>query len=157
MSKENVKEVSQVDEATEKEYDDLVSGRKSVVKIPGTKVTYKVGWMKSDTCRKISDIVLNEKDEWKRSAKVAAAVLVNSCWGFMLGWWSLKWRWMYYVRQWREDQLTPILEEGKKKVPQESYYLNTMLSIGMKDTLMTMTKAEVERTLQGLRGERASR
>lgn len=51
---------------------------------------------------------------------------------------------MYYVAQYDESELTEVVTEGKKKVDAESYYLNTILLTGMKDTIMQMTRKEVE-------------
>ena len=47
-------------------------------------------------------------------------------------------------------RLHPLIDEGKKKVRAEDYYLNTILLIGMKDTMIAMTRAEAERIRQEL-------
>lgn len=61
---------------------------------------------------------------------------------------------MVLLREAVRRRSTSLILEGKKKVQQEEYYSVTMLAIGMKDTIMTMTREEVERFLQEPRGER---
>lgn len=57
----------------------------------------------------------------------------------------LMWRWFYYVKGYASDELLPYIEECKKKVPAESYYASIILLTGMKDTMMAMTREEVNR------------
>jgi hypothetical protein len=90
---------------------------------------------------------MNGKDSDKNNCKVAACIILNGLWSIKLRYWFL-WRWFYYVREYTDEQLAPIIEEGKKKVPVEAYYESTILAIGMRDTMMAMTRAEVERILQ---------
>jgi hypothetical protein len=90
---------------------------------------------------------MNGPDSDKNNCKVAACIVLNGLWPIKLRYWFL-WRWFYYVKEYTDEQLAPLLEEGKKKVPVEAYYEATILAIGMKDTMMAMTRAEVERILQ---------
>lgn len=55
------------------------------------------------------------------------------------------WRWYYYVKMYTCDDLLPYISECKKKVPVQSYYASIMLLTGMKDTMMAMTREEVNR------------
>ena len=79
----------------------------------------------------------------------AALMVLNGFWSIKLLYW-LKWRWFYYVKQYNETELTELLDLGKKKVPLDQYYTNTILLTALKDTSMMMKKEEVATTLQGL-------
>lgn len=130
---------------------DIAENADSVVTIGNKK--FKVGWLKRGTLRKFTNIMLNRKDdlssESKVTCKLAAVVRLN-------GYWSIKffypfvWRWYYYIKQYNDDVLLPIIEEGKKKVQLQEYYTIMMLSQGLKDTHKTMTREEVNRMLQEL-------
>ena len=147
-----------IKEPTGEQEKELWSIRKngaSDVRIPGTRKKYKIRWLKNETSWKITDILQKEGEDRKTSSKVAAAIVLNDYWKLKFAWW-IQWRWFYYVKQYTDEQLLPIVMEGKKKVPQEAYYGITMLAIGMRDTIMTMKKDEVKRFLQEHRGEQHS-
>lgn len=57
---------------------------------------------------------------------------------------GLLWRWYYYVKSYTAEELLPYITECKKKVPAETYYASIMLLTGMKDTMMAMTREEVD-------------
>lgn len=125
----------------ERELSGIMSNTPVTVKLGKKKV--KLRRLHNGTLRKISEIILNEKDDLKVTTKTAAAILLNGYWSIKLLYW-FKWRWMYYIVQYAESELTEVVTEGKKKVDAESYYLNTILLTGMKDTIMQMTRKEVE-------------
>ena len=56
-----------------------------------------------------------------------------------------------------ENDILKVLDVSKKKVQQEQFYINTMLSTGMMDLMMTMTKKEAERIQAEQRGAQVSR
>ena len=85
----------------------------------------------------------SEMDESKVNCKVAALFRLNGFFMIHLFYW-LVWRWMYYVKEYRNEELLPYLAECKKKVGLESYIYTTILVTGMKDTVMSMTREEVE-------------
>lgn len=125
---------------------DIMSDVASEVQIKGTAKKYKIHWLKRGTIRKITQIMLTKGNDDKISCKVAASIILN-------GYWKIKfmykflWRWFYYIKQYGDEQLFPVIEEGKKKIPQESYYYVTILATGMRDTMMTMTRTEIEHFL----------
>lgn len=125
----------------------IVENEKTNVKVRNT--TYSLEFMRNITIRKITDVMLAEKDDSKVSSKCAALMILNGYFKIKLFYWFL-WRWFYYVKQYLECELRPLIEEGKKKVRAEDYYLNTILLIGMKDTMIAMTRAEAERIRQEL-------
>lgn len=148
------KKIDQPTSADERELNSLIKNKPTVVHIPGTRRKYKIKWIKHETERKITDILVETKegDDNKISCKVAAAIVQNDFWKIRFFHWIL-WRWFYYVRQYGDAQLLPLIREGKKKVQQEEFYEFTMSAIGMRDTIMTMKKEEIERFLREPRGE----
>ena len=149
------KKISEPTEEQERELWDIARNGASEVSIPGTRKKYRIRWLRNETARKITDILQKDGDDRKTSSKVAAAIVLNDYWKLKFLWWAT-WRWFYYARQYTDEQLLPIVREGKKKVPLDAYYMITMLAIGMRDTIMTMKKDEVRRFLQEHRGERPS-
>ncbi|WP_065218453.1 MULTISPECIES: hypothetical protein [Butyricimonas] len=147
--------IEQPDKNAEGVLNSIIDNLPNVVNIPHTRKSYKVKWLKGITTRKITRVLREDGNDDKISAKVAAAIVLNDYWKLLFFWW-LTWRWFYYVKQYDESQLMPLIVEGKKKVQQEQFYGNIMLAIGMRDTIMAMKKEEVERFLREPRGERAT-
>ena len=105
---------------------------------------WAVQWVRNRARRKVTDILLKEKDEDKVVCKCAAALRLNGYFKItFLYWWM--WRWYYYVRQYGEGELLEFISMCKKKVPAEEYLIAIMLLTGMKDTVMNMTRAEAGR------------
>ncbi len=105
---------------------------------------WAVQWVRNRARRKVTDILLKEKDEDKVVCKCAAALRLNGYFKItFLYWWM--WRWYYYVRQYGEGELLEFIRMCKKKVPAEEYLIAIMLLTGMKDTVMNMTRAEAGR------------
>ena len=65
--------------------------------------------------------------------------------------------WRYLAHRYDETQIVPIVEEGKKKLPLMAHYEIMVFSTDMRTDLMTMTKAEAERSLQELRSANAGK
>ena len=139
--------VKQPDEDQQREYESLVNDEATEISIPRRKRKVLVRWLKNGTINKISRIVLDKENGHKMTSQIAAAIILNDFWKIKLLW-GIYWRWLYYIKQYTDAELTPILKEGKKKVPQMQYLTATILSIGMKNTMMTMKKEEVEHFLQ---------
>lgn len=147
------KMTQQPSEQQQTELKDIENNVCEEVKIPHTSHSYKVYWLHFKTIDKLTDLMLREKDEHKRNIKAAAMIVVNRRWKFILGFYAVLWRLMYYVYEYTDIQVRPILEAAKKKIPLADYYLNTISLIGIKDTIAAMTKEEVELYRQGLAGE----
>lgn len=132
--------IKQPDIEAQKELNSIIENIPDIVYIRDKK--YKIKWLHKGTVRKITNIALKEGNDDKASYQVAACIILN---GFL----KLKliypflWRWFYYVKQYTEADLTQVLAIGKKKIPLQAYFVNTMLMTDMKDTMMMMTKAEV--------------
>lgn len=103
---------------------------------------YKVKCLKGGTRRRITEVVLKDGNDDMQSCMCSALIILNGYWAIKMKYWFL-WRWFYYVKQYGEEELTEILALGKKKVPLDEYFANTILLTGLKDTSMMMKKTEV--------------
>lgn len=130
----------------QKNLDEVLENSVSEVELRGKKI--KIRWMHKGTLRKISHIMLSDDDEMKVTTKCAAAMVLNGYWKLKFRWWYL-WRKWYYINQYTDDELSKIIDEGKKKVPVLPYYINIISLTEMKDTILAMTREEVERYRQG--------
>lgn len=147
-------------------YLSLISNDAEEVQILRTKKTYKIRWLKNGQLEKLSRLLLRKKtidkeqttgndaldeilEDSKLACKAAAVILLDGYWKLKLRYWLL-WRWFYYVRQYDNIQLLPILEIGKKKVPQMQFYKTIMSLTEARDSLMRMRAKEVEVTLREL-------
>lgn len=98
--------------------------------------------------RKISKILLKEGgDEFAVGCKCLAAAIHNSYFRIKWLWWIL-WRWYYYMRNYTDSELTDAICIIKKKVASGSYFFNTTLLIGMRETMMAMSREEVAASLR---------
>ena len=102
------------------------------------------GWAK----HKITRILLKEKgDEYAVGCKCLAAARLNSY--FRIKWlWPVLWRWYYYFRNYTDSEITEAIVTIKKKVASGSYFFNTTLLIGMRETMMSMSREEVAASLR---------
>lgn len=148
MAKE--KGTTQPTEQDERTLNSVIENEADIVELRGKKV--KVRWLGYFALRKMTKVMLDEgADEQSVLCKSVAAIKLNGYWKIKFLWWAL-WRWYFYVKQYTEKELLPIVECAKKKVPLESYLTATILLTAMKDTAMQMTRKEAENILQGRYG-----
>lgn len=134
--------------------DDVLSAEPEKVVFMGRKRT--IGWLHNGTVRKFTHVCLKEKNEWKKSAKLCAVVLLNGCFRLRLLYW-LYWRWLYYVKDPDAAEMLRVVNAAKKKIPSVPCSLLTILATGMTDAMMTMTTAEARATRAGQAGEQRTR
>lgn len=139
----------------------IAKGDPTKVEIAGTKRlfnrkkcrTVTVDYLCNETIRKITAVNLDDKTdtlhELQQPSKIAALIVLNGFFKIKL-FYPLLWRWYFYIRQYKAEQLYPIIMEGKKKVPQIGYLMSTTLTASMRDTVKAMTRAEVEHTQAAL-------
>lgn len=138
--------IRQPDKKAQEELNSILENIPDYAKIRNK--TYKIRWLHAGTVRKINKIILKEGNDAVANYQVAACIILN---GFL----KIKfrypflWRWFYYVRQYSEADLTEVLALGKKKIPLQSYFVNTILMTDMRDTMMMMNKKEVYSIRQG--------
>jgi hypothetical protein len=95
---------------------------------------FKIRWMLNFTRSMITKTILQEGNDDKQSCMCAALMVLNGFWAIKLWYW-LKWRWFYYVKQYNENgAYRAAWTLGKKKVPLDQYYTNTILLTALKDT-----------------------
>ena len=136
--------------------DDVSNNSATIVEIKGTHKMFskkcrsvKVRYLCNETIRKITSINLDKRNdvlhEIEQPSKIASLIVLNGFLKIKLLY-PILWRWYFFVRQYKSEQLYPIISEGKKKLPQIGYYLSTTLTASMRDTIKMMTREEVERT-----------
>jgi len=145
----------------QQELNAVAQGNPTRVEIKGTKRLFrrgkcrsvKVDYLCNETLRRMTAVSLDSKTDTRHElqipSKIAALIVLNGYFKINLFYWLL-WRWYYYVRQYKAEQLYPIIEEGKKKAPQIGYLMCTTLTVSMRDTVKAMTRAEVEHTQAAL-------
>lgn len=156
----------------QQEYRSLTDNTPTEIMIPRTKKKYLIRWLKYGQVAKLSKLLIrkNDKDKGmadivneadlvisdsKLACKAAAIYVLNGFWVLHLKYWFL-WRWFYYIKQYDNAQLQPLINEGKKKVPLMQFFGTTTSLIGVRDTLLQMTTMEAEHILQGLSSEQLS-
>ena len=138
------KEIKQPTVEDEKLLNEVIENNPDELEAFGRK--WKIGYLRNGTKRKVTNILMREKQEDKVSSKCTAALLLNGYFKIFFFYWIL-WRWLYYIKQVGDEELLPIMEYCKKKVDVESYCLVTIYLTEMRDTIMTMTREEVNRFL----------
>lgn len=140
--------MNQPNDTIQSKLNDILEDGIDVVELRNKK--FSIGWIKKGVIRKITNAILTCKNEDELSAKCASLVLLNSYWKIRLFHWAY---WRYLWRKYSDEELLEIFIVAKKKVDLQTraYFTNTIYLIGMKDTIMTMTRKEAEHTLQELR------
>ena len=157
--------VSQPSLAAQQNYASIIADTPTVVSVPRTKKKYKIFWLCNGQLEKLAMILVRKKkvdnddvsdpdsdpfsvitDDLKTSCKAAAIYVLHGYWTLKFKYWFLS-LWFYYVRQYDNIQLMPLLMEGKKKVPLEQYLWTITFLTGARGTLMQMRMEEAEAEL----------
>lgn len=148
---EKKEKASQPSQEAEKVLNGIVNNSKTEVEVRGKK--WKVGAVYNDTLDWITNILQNEENPAKVNAKCFAALYLNSFFSLRFFFWIV-WRWFYYVRQYTDEEMAPVIAEVKKKVTakQTMYFVNTISLIDMRTTTQAMTKEEAEHIRRELSG-----
>ena len=140
-------------------FDSVVEDTPTIVPIPGTKKSVKLRGVKPYTLERITRLWL-ERDataipddtastlqsmcaEPYFAIKEALYFVLNSWWkiklfhGIMTFWWGK-------VKGYTEDQMLPIIMEGKKKLPLSAHWMIMTYSSDMRTDMVKMTKKEAE-------------
>lgn len=136
------KKIEQPSAESERLLDDILGDSVEMVSLRSQKKQYPVRWMKPGTMRKLTHIVLKKGNDSKLSCMSASLIILNNFWKIKL-FYPIHWRWFYYIKQYTDDELFPIIAAGKKKVPLQTFLMNITLLTEMKDTIMIMKKEEV--------------
>jgi len=167
MEKEPKIEQPSVD--AQREYTSIRDNDPTIVSILGTKKKYKIRWLKNGQIDKLSRLLIRKADtdnedgqkdspldaiieDSKIGCKAAAIAILDGYWKIKFRYWFL-WRWFYYIRQYDNDQLMPLLEVMKKKIPLTPFLMLSMCLTGAKATVMNMRTEEAEHILAALATE----
>ena len=171
MAFDNEPKVRQPSGEAQRTYASIRDDNASVVTILGTKKSYKIRWLKNGQVDRLSRLLIHKGDtdnedidpeknpldaileDSKIACKAAAIIILDGYWKLKFHYWLL-WRWFYYVKQYDNMQLQPILDEGKKKIPLTQFLMTTMSLTEARGTLMNMRTEEAERILQELASAR---
>lgn len=147
------KKIEQPTLEQQKKLDDVLENSVDYISLRGKKIGLK--WLKRGTIRALTHTVLSCKNEDEVTARCASLMILNS-------WVKIKlFHWLHWRRLWNkytDEELMGITAIGKKKAEsQKLAYLNAIIFLTeMRDTMMTMTRAEAEHILQELRQEQVS-
>ena len=141
-----------------KDYLDIVEDAVSIVRIPRTRKSVKLHWIKPYTMERLTKVWIERdlasaevrtgaetlKDLAKEpyfAFKEAALVILNHDIKIRL-FYGFLWRWL--AHKYDETQIAPIIAESKKKLPLRSRYEVMAYSMDMRTDMMKMTKMEAE-------------
>ena len=130
----------------------------TIVEIPRTKKKYKVRTLTPNQLEDIAKLLFNkggkpmttEEDiiqNTKIAAKAAALYLLPGYWKRKLTYWFL-WRWFYYIKQYDNAQLQPIISAGYGSTPYLDFFRTADILVNQKRSQMQMTVQEVEKFMQ---------
>lgn len=143
--------IEQPEEDAQKELGSIINNDYDIVNVRGKE--WKIYWLRNSAKRKVSSILLDKDiDELSVSSRCVAAMRLNGHWKIKFFYWFL-WRWYYYIKQYTDNELLPVISLCKKKAEPFAYYANITFLTEMKDTMMAMTREEVERIQVALRME----
>lgn len=148
-----------MDVKARQELNDITGNKPAIVEIPGTKKSVKIYGVKPYTLEKITELWI-ERDinaapedgastlksmcsEPYFAVKEALYFVLNSWWKinlfhkFLTFWWGK-------VKGYTEEQMLPIILEGKKKLPLTAHWMIMAYSADMRTDMMKMTKTEAE-------------
>ena len=145
------KPITEPSAAAEREQRDIVNNKKTRIDVRGT--TFKIGGIYNDTLDHITDVLQQEKDDKKVTAKCTAYIYLNGYFKNRLLYWAV-WRWFYYVKQFTDDEMRDVIAECKKKADSQAqaYLLNIILLTDVRQTSMAMTREEAQHIQAELRG-----
>lgn len=151
--------MKQADIKSRLELDNIVEDVPTIVAIPGTKKTVSLRGVKPYTLERVTRLWI-ERDsmaipddtastlksmcaEPYFAVKEALYFVLNSWWkiklfhGFMTFWWGK-------VKGYTEEQMLPIIMEGKKKLPLTAHWMIMAYSADMRTDMIKMTKTEAD-------------
>lgn len=145
------KKIEQPNVSQERELASVMYNERDEYQLRGKTLT--MSWLRGSATDKLTRIMLKKErfakdgfplDENKVACKCAAAIRLNGYWKILFFWWIL-WRWYFYIKQYSEFELMPMVELAQKKTPVKEYFELTTLLTGLKETKMMMTRKELER------------
>lgn len=150
------KTIEQPDERLQEALDDIMEQTPEEYTFRGKK--HKMGWLGNMTIRKITHVMLKEKDEHKRNMKICAILRINDVFAWFRPFvYMIKWRWYTYVMDLTDVEALRVVNASKKKVPLAASLIITILATAMMDTMMAKTKDEANATQAAQAGGQPTR
>lgn len=150
--------MKQPDKEARRAYDEIFNDMPTEVQIPDTKKIVEIRGLKPYTIERLTKLWL-ERDaavptasadtlksmavEPYFSIKQAVLMVLNSYWKIRL-FYGLKWRIWAFWHNYTEQQMLPLLQIGKKKLPLTAHWSNMAFSVDMRTDWMKMTSKEAE-------------
>lgn len=150
--------MKQPDKNARQAYREVLADVPTTIAIIGTRRTVKVRGIKPYTIECLTklwgaremSIPQDSSDTLKAkcvdpyfSIKCACTIVLNSYWSLRLLY-PIKWRIWAFLRQYTEEQMEPIIAEGKKKLPLEPFWRNMVFLTDMRADWMRLTTKEAE-------------
>lgn len=153
MNKEEINDDVQIAQEEQSDGSDYVE-----VQIPRTNKKYRIGKLKNNQLDALARLLMKNdgKDiskmdeilgDGKLACKAAAIYVTPGFFRLKLRYWYL-WRWFYYVRQYDNTQLQPILSAGVGSTPYLDFLKTMAILSNQKTTQMRMTVKEAEAVMQ---------
>lgn len=150
--------MKQPDIQARKEYAGIVNNEATIVPIPGTRRSVRLRGMHPYTLERLTKVWIDREtatENIKTAGEVlkdlakepyfafqeASLMILNNDIRIRLFHWIY---WRYLAHKYTEEQMVPIIEEGKKKLPLMAHFATMVLTMDMRTDMMTMTKAEAE-------------
>ena len=159
MSQSPFSFMKQPDLKARRDYGEIAFDIPTVVPIPGTSKKVTLTGMHPYTIERLTQLwlerdlqtALSDSSDTLKSmctdpyfaVKEALLFVLNGYWKIKLFFPFLSW-WWGKVKGYTEEQMLPIILEGKKKVPLTAHWSNMAYSVDMRSDWMKMTKAEAE-------------
>ena len=151
--------MKQVDTTARIESGEVAFNLPTKVTIPGTKKIVSLRGVKPYTIEKLTQLWL-ERDAVSHTdssegtlkslciepyfaVKEALLFVLNDYWKIRLFHPILSW-WWGKIKGYTEEQMTPIILEGKKKLPLIAHWTNMVYSVDMRNDWVKMTETEAE-------------
>ena len=129
-----------------------------IVPIPGTKRKVRITNIHPYTMERLTRLWVERDAEMPKDsgetlkslciepyfAIKEAVILSLNCWWKIILVYPLKWRIWAYLREYTDDQMLPIIQEGKKKLPLMPHWMIMAFSTDMRTDWRKMTTKEAE-------------
>jgi hypothetical protein len=151
--------MKQADINARQRLDEVVDDSPTVVQIPGTKKSVKLRGVKPYTLERITKLWLKRDSmavpedsastlkcmcaEPYFAVKEALYFVLNDYWKICLFHRLMSW-WWGKIKGYTDDQMVPIILEGKKKLPLTAHWMIMAYSSDMRTDMIKMTKTEAE-------------
>lgn len=133
--------------------------RYTEVLIPFTNRVVKIGWIKPYTIerltalwveREMKSVPTNDAETLKSMCKEPYFCIKEACLFYLNGAFRIKflypivWRIWAYLRNYTDEQMMPIIQEGKKKIPLTAHWTIMAYSADMRTDWKNLTEKEAE-------------